>query len=170
VARTFKIYGLKGENVMKDINKREKVFIVIIISLVVCLVVEFATLNNTKKECDSLAFQNCSLEEVCNDKDAANLKLLEALRREHKIALAVDTKLLVANLAWLDRENDTFYVSAFIDPNSKEGNRYKLLKKLFDEDKEARTRAIDIVCYYLDNTQLYEITNDYYNQIATDEG
>ena len=112
--------------------------------------------------------QNYSLQEENNDVESAKSNLLEALKREHRIALSTDTKLLVANLAWLDRVNDTFYMDAFIDLDSGEGNCFKRLKKLFDEDEDARARAVNIVCYHLDNLCLYDITDDYYDQIANE--
>ena len=153
---------------MKNFNKREKILFSIIVVFAIVLIVAFIALNKAQTERNSLAFQNCSLQEAKNDVDATNLKLLEALRYEHRIAVSSDTKLLVADLAWLDRENDTFYMDAFIDLESGEGNCFKRLKKLFDEDKNARERAVNIVCYHLDNICLYEITSEYYDQLVAE--
>ncbi len=153
---------------MKNLNKREKILFSIIIILAIVLIATFVALNKAQVERNSLAFQNCSLQEEKNDVDATNLKLLEALRYEHRIAVSSDTKLLVADLAWLDRENDTFYMDAFIDLDNGEENCFKRLKKLFDEDKEARERAVNVVCYHLDNICLYEITSEYYDQLVAE--
>lgn len=153
---------------MRNLNKREKIFVAIIVVLVVGFVYAFSALNTTQVKCNELACQNYSLQEENNDVESAKSNLLEALKREHRIALSTDTKLLVANLAWLDRVNDTFYMDAFIDLDSGEGNCFKRLKKLFDEDEDARARAVNIVCYHLDNLCLYDITDDYYDQIANE--
>ena len=158
---------LRG-NEMKDMNKRERFLLVMVITLAVCLVFIISTFDATRSQRNNLAAQNCSLQEEKNAIYDTNMRLLEALRREHRIALAADTKLLVADLAWLDRENDTFYMDAFIDLDNGEGNCFKRLKKLFDEDEGARARAVNIVCYHLDNMCLYDITSDYYNQLVAE--
>ena len=153
---------------MRNLTKREKIFVAIIVVLTISLVFTFSVLNNTQTECNNLAFQNYNQQEENNDIDATNSKLLKALKREHRIALSADTKLLVADLAWLDHENDTFYMNAFVDLGTVDDNYFKCLKKLFDEDKDARARAVNIVCYHLDNIYLYEITNDYYDQLVAE--
>lgn len=151
---------------MKNLTKREKIFVAIIVVLAISLIIMFNVLDNTQMECNNLAMQNYSLTEERDNVNTTNLNLLEALKREHRIALNADTKLLVADLAWLDRENGTLYMDAFIDLDSGEGNCFKRLKKLFDEDKDARARAINIVCYHLDDICLYQVSDDYYNQLV----
>ena len=153
---------------MKKLNIYNKCLIAVIVVLTIGLIATFVALNRVNTKYNDVSFQNCALQEEKNDLEATNLKLLEALRCEHRIAISADTKLLVADLAWLDRENDTFYMDAFIDLETGEGNCFKRLKKLFDDDKEARERAINIVCYHLDNLDLYSVTSDYYDQLVAE--
>ena len=153
---------------MKYLSKREIILVMITIALAIILIMAIIALNSARSKCNDLSARNCALQEEKNDIDDTNMKLLEALRREHRIALSNDTKLLVADLAWLDRENDTFYMDAFVDLESDEGNCFKRLKKLFDNDKEARERAINIVCYHLDYLELYSVTSDYYDQLVAE--
>lgn len=153
---------------MKYLSKREIILVMITIALAIIMIMAIIALNSAKSKCNDLSARNCALLEEVNDYNDMNMTLLEALRREHRVALSDDTNLLVADLAWLDSENDTFYMDSFINFESCEGNCYEELKKLFENDEGARERAINIVCFYLDNLELYSVTSDYYDQIANE--
>ena len=109
---------------MKYLSKREIILVMITIALAIIMIMAIIALNSAKSKCNDLSARNCALLEEVNDYNDMNMTLLEALRREHRVALSDDTKLLVADLAWLDSENDTFYMDSFINFESCEGNCY----------------------------------------------
>ena len=154
---------------MKNYSKREKIMVAIMAVLISCLIFSLIAWHNTQVQRDNLnaqvISQNKSFCELADDRD----RMVDYLAREHLVVLRHDTKLLVANLAWLDFENDTYYMDAFLDMSPEEGNSFERLKKLFDEDKEARERAITIVSYSSQNKELYSVTSEYYDYLVSDE-